>query len=243
MILASCRNGFIGTEDTVPLQLHDKDQPIELAAVAANLAGKTAVITVHGFNNQFSGAMAAYQAVEQRLSQASIPYDAFIGFFWPGSWCYAGFFDAERHAVKSGTQLAVLLKALGDAGATVDIETHSLGAKVALEAVCRHPGAAARNLILTAPAVNNDCLLPGHTYGTALSDLPVNIGVMFSNNDPVLKFAYTPAQLHLALGLVGPEPPMEPRLAKFDLSAVIQNHGAYKDALETYRAWREILAG
>ncbi|MBM3725537.1 MAG: hypothetical protein FJW40_08945 [Acidobacteria bacterium] len=69
--------------------------------------------------------------------------------------------------------------------------------------------------------------------------------VFHSSNDPVLKFGFTIGQLDKALGLDGPEHPLNTkgntRLA--DCSPIVQSHGGYRSAPEYFDYWKGEVEG
>ncbi len=243
MILASCRKGFDSTLALGPLQFLDHGASFSVSEITHRLAGKRVCILVHGYHVDMKSALDAYGQIEKRIP---FGYDELIGFLWPGSPIALGFFPAISRATESGQYLAQLAYELSCAGCTVDIETHSLGARVALKAI--DDGVNVRNLILTAPAVDDGVLRPGGEFGLSVCHAN-RVAVLYSKNDPVLRYAYFAAELILeqrsvhALGLDGPESPAPANVSGFDLSESIHGHGEYKDCPKVYEIWRGLVNG
>jgi esterase/lipase superfamily enzyme len=242
MILASCRKNFTSTLRLAPLQVQG-----ELPK------GGRVCILVHGFHTEFDGALAAYADVEANCKKAGMDY-TFIGFLWPGSPVAIGYFPAMSRATESGVYLRDLIDELVEAGCEVTIETHSLGARVCLEALKAgtsglpyNRGHKVDTVILTAPAVDDGVFLKGGEFETVPA-MTGQLAVMHSENDPVLRNAYFWAELILerrkvhALGLDGPEAPKPGNCEVYDLSALVHTHGAYKDCPKVYELWTALYS-
>ncbi len=245
MILASCRRNFTSPWFESSLQLRDEDGiPITLERLALSLAKHNVCILVHGYRVDFDSAVAAYARIENMAKAEGLDY-TFIGYLWPGSVIAAGFFAAISRATKSGFQLADLIWGLNDAGCKPSVETHSLGARVALKALAL--GADVKDVILTAPAVDDGSLALNAEFYRSLAHAR-RVGVFYSANDPVLKGAYWWAELLLerrqvhALGLDGPEKPTPFNVQSFDMSSQVHSHGEYRDRTETYQNWKAFIA-
>ncbi len=252
MIYASVRKGFESTTFLGPLQFCDTGgRELQWTDLANLLACRKVDILIHGYKNSFLGADKAYRKIDQNLEDYGIHGER-IGFFWPGSWAALGFSIAEVRANKSGVLLAELIDFLSTVcKATVTIETHSLGARVALTALKNLKSDPVSRVILTAPAVDADCFLPGKEFagiGSKVKDAPIQ--VLHSVNDSVLKVAYPPANWFFkrAAGLKGADyqdknlvyPAAAWAFDNTDLSGVIKAHGDYKDCPYVYASnfWR-----
>jgi esterase/lipase superfamily enzyme len=248
MILASCRKNFTSTLSLAPLQMRDSSgAPFDLASAPSRFnKGQKVCILVHGFHTKYEGAVGAYAEVEANSKAAGMDY-TFIGFLWPGSPIAAGFFPAISRATEAGEALFLLIWKLKLFGCEITIETHSLGARVCLEAlkISKSTLMGVELVVLTAPAVDAGVFLASGEFA-GISAYTKRIAVMYSDNDPVLRYAYFGAELILehrmvhALGLDGPLMPEPDNCASYDLSALIRNHGAYAGCPEVYKLWREI---
>lgn len=91
-------------------------------------------------------------------------YTRCIGVSWAGDHGATAFTDSEIHAVQAGRRLIPLLRQLHDAGITVSVITHSLGARVLLTALNilanEESDAGIENAILWQPAVSMVALTP-----------------------------------------------------------------------------------
>lgn len=196
---------------------------------APDLRGQRACALIHGYN--VVKADGAYATIYSHIADL---YDCVVGVTWPGSEIALAFWLASKRAGKAGKKLA---ECLSKTGALWDLEGHSLGAKVALEAVLH--GLKTDTVILAAPAVDNESVLIGARYG----DLNAKtILICYSKHDPVLKLAYRLAKFDNALGLTGPES-LRPSdlMANFiplDFGHLVSEHSSYKDVPEFYAAWR-----
>jgi hypothetical protein len=182
--------------------------------VAAAVVSKHILFGTHGFNTSFAdGAwqMAAFDTALALPSSAT-----FMGVLWPGDfWIpYINYPFEGSDARKCGARLAALCNGRFSGAASFSFVSHSLGGRLALEAV-KQLNRKARVVCLMAAAVDDD-VLTGQ-YKTALSHAE-HVYVLSSVRDNVLKLAY-PAGDFLsdifgdgdspfrgALGLHGPRP-------------------------------------
>ena len=122
----------------------------------------------------------------------------------------------------------------------MDLMTHSMGARVALEAL-KHlrTRQVIRNLVLLASAVDNESLERGAEYFTANGRVR-NSFVFHSRHDQVLGLAYRFAEFDRALGQNGPEDPANivehsPHTFVVNCKNKIQRHGDYKSEDDIYK--------
>ncbi|WP_425080305.1 alpha/beta hydrolase [Ruegeria denitrificans] len=94
--------------------------------------GDRVVIWVHGFRTDAVEADCAGRAMDIALSEQGVKSDVIV-FAWPSEFELTEFSIAESMADAAGSHLAVLLNGLKDR--QVSVVTHSLGARVALEAI------------------------------------------------------------------------------------------------------------
>src|SRR5581483_6449595 len=149
--------------------------------------------------------------------------DLFIGVLWPGDyWLPVVNYPFEGAvSMDCGRRLADFCDQRLAAAASLSFASHSLGARLVLEAV-KHLGRRARALCLTAGAINNDCLAT--EYGDA-TDNATAVALLASRADHVLRLAFplgdvvadllhddhTPFES--ALGYSGPRLPAPPPVA------------------------------
>jgi esterase/lipase superfamily enzyme len=204
--------------------------PIPAADVHESLAGQRVGLFLHGYN--VADALGAYAELALRLDGK---YDSIIGVTWPGSTLKLGFWPARGRATESGKRIAEALKFMDPS--LLDIQGHSLGCRVALEAL-KH-GLTCRNLILAAPAVGDDSL--AREYHEA-SKNAARVVVAHSEHDQVLRKAYRFAMFDDALGLRGPRQPelVAPHVEAWDLSFEVRSHSDYKRSGAYIRCWRSI---
>lgn len=210
------------------------------AQVAARINGKRVLVLVHGYN--VTDAFDAYCRIESHLETRNeygiTPwYDEVIGAALPLSRLEWAFWLAVMRAGKAGRLLAAALEDFEPAA--LDIEAHSLGCMVTLEALDH--GLYCRNAILTAAAVDNESIQEREKYALAVQRAG-RILVAYSRHDPVLRGAYKIGMWDNALGLTGPQNPARcnRRIESLDCSDVVDAHGAYKRCEMLFDAWREI---
>lgn len=213
-------------------------------AVLLTLEQQSVAGIFHGYN--VDEALPAFSLVETNLNGT---YGVVLGCCWPGS-KKAGYWWAEHRADEAGRRFAKILRDLPYR--TLDLQGHSCGCRVALEAV--RSGLRVRNLVLAAAAVDNECVQLDKKYGPYLEANCEQVLVAYSKNDAVLKKAFRAsswlkraARLRLwgddckALGYTGPQ---NPERCPANLRAVefptIDRHGAYKENAEYFSAWKNL---
>jgi len=184
----------------------------EWASVAA---GRDLLFATHGFNVSRAHGAAALDRLGRTLDLGAA--GLFVGLLWPGdAWIPVVDYPFEGGvAIDCGQRLAAFCNASCASAQSLAFFSHSLGARVVLEAVARLDRKA-RLLCVAAGAVNRDCLW--REYWDASLNAS-RITVLASRKDLVLKVAFavgdpladllhddhTPFQA--ALGATGPAPP------------------------------------
>jgi len=203
-----------GTANPPALSLVPSEQ------VRSIIAGKDLLFAAHGFNVSYQKGACSLGLLDAYLDLALS--DLFIGILWPGD-CWLPVVDYPFEgdvAQECGQRLATFCANCCASAQSLSFVSHSLGARLVLEAVA-HLGRKARSMCLTAAAINRDCLT---TEYLAAADNAAAISILASHEDYVLKIAYslgdpfadllhddhTPFQA--ALGLDGPPTPTPPRV-------------------------------
>jgi esterase/lipase superfamily enzyme len=147
MILASCRKHFDSDEFFGDLQLRSYPNLADTTTFSDISDGQLldairdmhVLVLVHGYRNPIKNVAAAYGKLETELTKRGLigpgNYDVAIGFLWPGFQTQLGFFAAVPWANRSAAYFRDFLKILNSGAHTVDVQTHSLGARVALQAM------------------------------------------------------------------------------------------------------------
>ena len=230
-------------------------QDITEDQILAKAADKHVLVLVHGFNNPIENVLSSYWQVAKGLSDEGLTgtgqYGLIVGFTWPGQRFGIGYFGAVGTANKSGPRLRDFIADLQGVAHSVDVQTHSLGARVALKALVDPKKAFVDNLLMTAAAVDNNLLEPDEAFFKAAS--AVNRCFTYdSTNDPVLGGAFWIGDIldgiHPALGLKGPRNKNitlqnTPNVYVVDCSARIDSHGGYRSCTQYYDHWKDVLAG
>lgn len=247
MIEASVRlnAGWLGQIFFGDLQLSENGNPVTPADLVRRAAGRKVLILVHGYHTPYGGALDSYTLIADEAAKRGIAYDLVIGFFWPGSPLTAGFLPSIDRASKSGYGLLKLIYWLSDWTAIenrsiIDIETHSLGAEVALTAMSdKH--ARIRNLLLTGPAVPANCFEPGKRFRDSAAHCE-RVDVFYSRRDEVLGTVMPFGEPWVveeggALGFRGLRIPVD-GVCNCDLTQEVAEHGGYRRAAGLYEVWR-----
>ena len=258
MILISCRKDFSNSRKFADknairnypfLPKLDSFEELDEMNLAEQMQGKHVLILVHGFRNPLKNVGAAYQSILKGLIDAGLMgdagYDLVLGFTWPGFETPIGFFPAVPFANRSAGYLRSLLELASKNAKTVDIETHSLGARVALQALAGGTDGFVDNLMLTAPAVDDESIEPGQEFHGALQHCRRCL-VYHSEKDNTLKVGYRLGDLDRALGLKGPQHPdiikaKCPDVYVVNCKKVVASHSAYRTAGAYYEHWARVL--
>lgn len=259
MILVSCRKNFDSDRAFSP-EIEIRDYPslanrnqftnLTPGDLAERVRGKHVLVLIHGYRSPMNNVAAAYKVIADGLSAASLAgepnYGEIIGFAWPSFRARLSFFAAIPYASDSSEYLYDLGRILSTAAKTIDIQTHSLGARVALQALSAQSDLWVDNLILTAPAVDNESLEPDQEFHEAIDECG-RCFVLHSKDDSVLK-TYTLARFDRALGKNGPENPKVilekcPSVYVVDCAAVVKSdHSGYRKTPAYYEWWKGVLS-
>jgi esterase/lipase superfamily enzyme len=245
MILVSCRKNF---DSDRAFSNANQVEGMTDAALASQVKDKHVVILIHGYRSPLSGIRAAYKTIEEKLAAEGLlsgtNYGEVIGFAWPSFRARISFPAAVPYANIASEYLYDLMKLLSQAK-TIDLQTHSLGARVALQGLAGQSDVKSDNLILTAPAVDNECLQPNQEFNEALSRTK-RCYVLHSKKDAVLRF-YTLLSLDRALGKNGPQHPDVirdkcPNVYTVDCQRVTKSdHSGYRKTPVYYQFWKKVL--
>ena len=249
MLIVSCRRDFWSSTD---FSTTDEVRRVNLATGASTgvpqaaffeeLAGKRVTVLIHGYNNEELDVLKSYSTIDTQmrllgfLGGGAASYDRLVGFAWPGGALGVAFPFARQRAVEAAPRLARVLTTLQSAGAVIDLNTHSLGAHVTLEAL-RDTPPLVRNAWNFAAAVDNESIEIHERYYPA-SRRCNRFFVFHSKNDPVLRIWYRIGDLwdfDTALGYSGPEDPAaiinnSPHVRVINCKDVVQSHGGYRSS-------------
>jgi esterase/lipase superfamily enzyme len=263
MLFVSCRKDFwSSTEFSTVNEIRRVDLTTGTgAAISQNaflqeLASKRVTVLVHGYNNEELDVIESYRAIDTQMrtlgflgSANGAPYHALVGFAWPGGAIGVSFPFARQRAGESAAFFSNLLSDLRSAGATVDLNTHSLGAHVVFEALREDPANAVRNAWNFASAVDNESIEFNERYFEA-SQRCTKFYVFHSKHDPVLRVWYRIGDFFdfdTALGYTGPEDPAaiiahSPHVQVVNCKEVVTSHGGYRSAGQVWAHMSRELA-
>lgn len=259
MILASCRKDFVSNLSfSNHLQFREypdsadssRHTAIDLQNLQNRLANRRVCVLVHGYNTRLPGALKAFGEVERHLAASTPKYDQILGFIWPGGSLGISYPLARSRANKSAPLFAQFLREILPAAAVVDVQTHSLGARVGLGALREAKAPSIRHLLLAAPAVDSSILRPGRRFHDSLKNAR-RCFVFHSIHDDVLKKAYPLGDaadgIAPALGLKGPMGraiTLEkcPNVHVVDCRNHIHGHSDYRSTPAYYDFWHRLLS-
>lgn len=207
------------------------------AAVPALVGGKNLLFATHGFNVSYQYGACSLGSLDAYLNLPAP--NLFIGMLWPGdSWIPIIDYPSEGNvALDCGRRLAAFCKRWCAGAQSLSFLSHSLGARLVLEAISQLDGKA-QSVCLTAAAINRDCLTAEYSVAAGKSG---QISVLASHEDYVLKIAFSVGDpfadiLHddhspfqAALGSAGPPTPA-PQVVRYPWQipdAAGYGHGDY----------------
>lgn len=245
MILVSCRKNFDSDRAFADA---NKVEGMTDAALAARVKNKHVVVLIHGYRSALSGVRAAYNTIETGLAAEGLMsasnYGEVVGFAWPSFRTRISFPAAVGYANQASEYFYDLMKLLSQAK-SIDVQTHSLGARVALQGLTAQTDVKVDNLLLTAPAVDDECIEPNQEFNEPLSRMK-RCYVLHSKKDSALAF-YPIMKLDLALGAKGPQHPdiiktKCPNVYTVDcLKVVKDDHSGYRKTPVYYKFWKQVL--
>jgi esterase/lipase superfamily enzyme len=248
-------NSFSNSEAVRDIDLMVPNDPgtnISDAELQAAVTGKRLHLLIHGYNNDEAAIRESYGVIETMMSTQGLvgpaaPYDMVLGYVWPGGELGISYVFAKRRAEKVAPRVQTLLLSIASVAAALDINTHSLGARVALQALKGVPGKLIRNLFMLAASVDNESIEIGEKFYS--STQACNGAYVFhSKYDEVLKIWFPLGDFDMALGLNGPEDPSaiidhSPNVKVVNCKKVIKKHTAYKSEPKIYQYWLNELTG
>ena len=262
MILISCRKDFSNSREFAErnairnypfLPRLDHFEDLDETGLAQQIEGRHLLILVHGFRNSLDDVGSSYQRVLKGLIDSGLMggtgYGLVLGFTWPGFETGLGFFPAVPFANRSAGFFRRLLELASRNARTVDIQTHSLGARVVLQTLAAGTTGFVDNLMMTAAAVDDEVLEPRQEFNLALRECRRCL-VYHTQRDAVLKFAFRlgdAPEFDRALGWKGPQHPeiIErdcPEVFVIDCKRAVRSHGAYRTAAAYSEHWSRVLA-
>ena len=172
--------------------------------------GKHVLLVSHGFNVDYPSGAKSLQRLETAMG-IDPDTEAYFGVLWPGDWCIPAINYPAEDAIAShaGALLGEFCNRWLASAASVSFASHSLGARVILEAI-QTCGRRVRMACITAGAVNSAALSEEYAKAAANCD---EIRTLSSLKDLVLEFAF-PAGDFFADLLDPDHPPFEPALGR-----------------------------
>ncbi|MGH8140450.1 MAG: alpha/beta hydrolase [Steroidobacteraceae bacterium] len=194
---------------------------LEWPEVQARVGGRNVLFGAHGFNVPLEHGARSLGQLEPRLELTAA--DVFLGVLWPGDYWIPVINYPFEGAVSMdcGRRLAACVTQRFASAQSVSFISHSLGARLVLEAVKSVPRPV-RLVCLLAGAINRDCLVAEYQAAAANASA---ITLLASRSDLVLKVAFRIGDpisdlLHddhrafeAALGSSGPAMPAGPPIA------------------------------
>ncbi len=221
----SCRPNWSDVDgEPVALQRRQGGNP-QSSIMGYRTSAFTPFAMVHGYNCAELNCCDAYRANSVIAKECDSRFPSEMdGILWPGLGDNPveslEFHRAQRQADLSSAKLAEYLN-LFSPGVVM---AHSLGARVALEAACKH-GAKIKLLVLIGAAVADDCFNVEYREANRNIDLVLNF---HSKRDNVLGQAFMLDQFSRALGHDGPRATAPPWVKDWDVTNSVGSHSQYR---------------
>lgn len=210
----------------------------------SEFSGKRILMLVHGYNNEQDEVYDAYSVIEEKVySHLEKDFDFVVGYSWPGGDKGLEWWTSKKRANAVARRFRFLIEKISDNASSIDLMSHSLGARVVLKALKQSSQETiVRNYYCTAPAVDNEVLEKGEEFYDSVKKCE-SLFVFHSKKDRVLSGLYRIAELDNALGLCGPEDKnyiqnKTKNIYVANCKKHVDSHGAYKrsDAIYKYIA-------
>lgn len=162
-------------------------QGLPLSSLQYDLRGRDVLIATHGFNVDRQSGIGSLSCWDRCLSLGA--NGIFVGLLWPGDsvWLKALAYPAEpRVANEAGQLIGPWIDQNLSGAASISFASHSLGARVVLEAIA-NMRRRVRRCVLMAGAIDDDCL--NGEFQTAAANID-QIAVLASDQDAVLQDAF-----------------------------------------------------
>ncbi len=162
---------------------------LDLSELLNLIRGAHVLIGTHGFNVPRADAVASLSNWASLLTLDAPAI--FVGLLWPGDsvWAHGiDYPDEPRVADSAGEMVASFVDEFFGDTASVSFSSHSLGARVILEAISQL-NRPVRRAILMAGAIDDNCLCTGREFEAAASNVE-EISLLASKKDEVLEFLY-----------------------------------------------------
>ena len=192
---------------------------------------KKILFLIHGFRTEALAVYNAYQEIRENV-ESYLPnrYDYIVGYSWPGGDRLWEWDQAKRAADKAGSSFRFFLESLECE--SIDIISHSLGARLALTALKHTTRKGLINLYhCMAGAVDDQCLQRRQEFHKSLEGLN-RIYLYHSRKDDVLCKAYRIAEFDSPVGLYGPEDKdyasKHSKIYVVDCKSKISSHSGYR---------------
>jgi hypothetical protein len=172
--------------------------------------GRNVLLVAHGFNVDFNSGVRSLQRLEAALGIDPVR-EAFFGVLWPGDWTIPAInYPAEdRIASHAGALLGDFCNRWLASAASISFASHSLGARVILEAI-QASKRRIRMACITAGALNSAALCEEYEAAAANCDA---IRTLSSMQDLVLKLAFPAGDIFADL-LDPDHPPLEAAMGR-----------------------------
>jgi esterase/lipase superfamily enzyme len=215
------------------------------------LKDKKILLVIHGFNNSPQEAMQSYRSVADHIASLrddkdKALYDVVVGYLWPGYENKLEYYAAREHARKLKEKMLDHLTFLASTGAKVDVMAHSMGNRLAFEALNFAPKKNAKKLVQKfyslAAAVDEESIEKKHKYFHASKNCE-ELFIFHSKQDEVLEFLYTIAEWDKALGFEGVEnlKKLPKNVQLIDCTTFVTGHSQYFSADNVYAFIRSEL--
>jgi esterase/lipase superfamily enzyme len=203
-------------------------------SLCEEVKGKRILLLVHGYNCGAKGVRETYALIEE-MARKFLPagngrgYNQVVGYAWPGGDHVYEYGSARRRSKKAGLALKRCIQELSGSSQAglIDVMAHSMGARVALNALKGQKSRLVGDLCLMAAAVDDDSLSHKGKFRSSCRACE-RVWVFHSRGDKVLKTAYQIGDWSKALGRRGPKASANLPGNVFSVDCTPLSHGDYK---------------
>lgn len=224
--------GHFDASDGVELTAGNDPVNVEYAGDVPGVhvpAADELLVFVHGWNNDAEGAACTFGEAAATFEREGYG-DPVVGYAWDAD---HGWDDATEIAARNGPKLAAFTRAYADANpnATVRYVAHSLGARVALEALTelrdRDRVDDVASVSILGGAVDDDAVSTTGPYGDAIAAAAGRVDNYWMPDDDTLNWAYGLVEWDDAIGNAGCEGTPPANYADHEVGYVSGHSGYY----------------
>lgn len=205
------------------------------------------IVLIHGYRGVYDKILNVYTRMTENIENYSEQEDVdVVYFFWPSSWSRTlGFYYAKQRTSEAARWIRRMiseLESLGYQRENIILQGHSLGCEVIQKYILHETERFEGKVVLAAPAITNsyyEKMISDIDSNLVKNTLNENVNVVYSRNDPVLKYFFRlfPRE-HWSSPALGHQPSdivMKTDMKFHDYSDMVNTHSGYSKLPQYYR--------